>query len=790
MKALRVFGKALAGLALAIVVAGGVFLALSTLSLPKIDGALTVAGLSAPVNISRDAHGIPLITAQSEDDAYFALGYLHAQDRLFQMEMMRRQGAGRVSELIGPAGVNSDKFMRTLRVYDRADADFRGLQPATQHAFERYAAGVNAWLDEGHMLPLEFQLLMFKPEPWTTTDSLVWQKLMGLTLSGNWDSELAQAALIAKLGPEKAAALTPDPRPEDPVTTRQAELFPALRPAELRAAMTAALQPTSASNAWVVDGGHSTTGLPIVANDPHLGFQSPIIWYFAGIDTPTLKIFGATVPGVPLHLLGHNGKVAWGITTPESDTADLFIEQVTGDGVMYDTPDGPRRFQTTAETLAVRFAKPVNFTVRETRHGPVVSDILARTETAAVTEGNKVLALQSALLQPYDRSADGVYRINHAGDANAFVQAISSFHAPHQNMMFADVDGAIGYYAPGRVPVRGAGDGSVPVPGWTGEYDWHGLVSFETLPHELAPVGGILINANNKMVDASYPYLMAAHWSDAYRAQRLEELLPKRMPSSPEAMAKMQQDVVSLMAREMLPLLLEHAAPTTDRENGLAALLKAWDGSMDRMKPEPLVFTLWMERLKTRLVDDELGEVAGEFSGLRPEVVRNILTKDNSWCDDVRTPGPETCAQQVTGALADVGVWLDQHGIGDVSKVRWGDHHQARFGHMLFSNFPGISGIGARSIPTSGDNYTVNRGSSRPSTSATPFAHVHGASLRAIYDFADLAKSKFALAGGQSGQITSQFYGDLLENWRDGAYFTAPTTAETAHHLTLQPPKP
>lgn len=790
MKALRVLGKALAALVLAIVVGAGIFVALSTLSLPKIDGALNVAGLAAPVNVTRDAHGIPLITAQNEDDAYFTLGYLHAQDRLFQMEMMRRQGAGRLAELIGRAGVNSDKFMRTLRVYDKADADFKGLQPATQRAFERYSAGVNAWLTEGHVLPLEFQLLMFKPEPWTTTDSLVWQKLMGLTLSGNWDSELAQAALIAKLGPEKAAALTPNPAPEEPVTTRQTELFQGLRPAELRAAMTAAIQPTSASNAWVVDGGHSTTGLPIVANDPHLGFQSPIIWYFAGIDTPTLKIFGATVPGVPLHLLGHNGKVAWGITTPESDTSDLFIEQVTGDGVMYNTPDGPRRFQTTAETINVRFGKPVNFTVRETRHGPVVSDILDPKTTAPATEGNKVLALQSALLQPYDRSADGVYRMNHAADANAYVQAISSFHAPHQNMMFADTSGAIGYYAPGRVPVRRAGDGSVPVPGWTGEYDWRGLISFETLPHELAPVGGILVNANNKMVDDAYPYLMAAHWAGAYRAQRLEELLPKKGPSSPDAMAKMQQDVVSVMAREMLPLLIERAQPENEREKTLAAMLRPWDGSMDRVKPEPLVFALWMEKLKSRIVDDELGEVAGEFGGVRPEVIRNILTQDTSWCDDVRTPGAETCAQQVTAALGDAAQWLDQHGVRDVSKAHWGDYHQARFGHVLFSNFPGLRGIGARSIPSSGDNYTVNRGSFRSSSAAMPFAHVHGASLRAVYDFSDLAKSEFALAGGQSGQISSKFYGDLIEDWRDGAYFTAPHAATAVHSLTLEPSKP
>ncbi len=789
MKVLKLLLKVVAALVLVVAVAGVLLAGLSRLALPKLDGDVTLAGLSAPVKVSRDAHGIPLITAQSEDDAYFMLGYLHAQDRLFQMEMMRRQGAGRLAEIIGPAGVNSDKFMRTLGVYDRADADFRGLAPATQNAFQHYAAGVNLWLAEGHMLPLEFQLLAFKPEPWTTTDSLVWQKLMGLSLSGNWDSELAQAALIAKLGPEKAAALTPDPRPNDPVTTsKEAALFPGLRPAELRAAMTAVIQPTSASNAWVIDGGHTESGMPIVANDPHLGFQSPIIWYFVGIDTPTLKIFGATMPGVPLHLLGQNGHVAWGITTPESDTSDLFIEQVTGDGISYDTPDGPKRFGSRTEVINVRFAKPVTFKVRDTRHGPVVSDILPPADTAAVAGGNKVLALAHGVLQPYDRSADAVFRMNHAADANAFVQAIASFNAPHQNMMFADTNGAVGYYSPGRVPVRRAGDGSVPVPGWTGEYDWRGIIAFDTLPHELAPPSGILINANNKMVHDNYPYLISAHWFGAYRAQRLEELLRNGKHATPDSVAAVQQDVVSPMAQEMLPLLLERASPETDRQRAIVALLKAWDGDMDRKRPEPLLFALWMEKLKGRILNDELGELARDFGGERPEVLRRILTSDETWCDDVRTPGKETCPQQVGGALAEVGVWLDANGITDPAKIVWGDYHRASFGHMLFRNFPFINRFGGRYIASSGDNYTVNRGSFLPSTASEPFAHVHGASLRAVYDFADLSKSKFALAGGESGQMASPFYEDLLESWRDGQYFTAPTAATALHQLTFTPP--
>ena len=783
MKAIGAVLKLIAFFAFITVMVGVVLWLSAIRALPERDGTRTISGLAAPVTVNRDSHGIPLITAESEDDAYFALGYVHAQDRLFQMEMMRRQGQGRLAELIGSAGLGSDKFMRTLGVYRRAEEDLRGLSPATQHAFERYAAGVNVWLSESHVLPLEFQVLFFKPEPWRPADSLVWQKLMGLQLSGNWDSELAQAALIAKLGAEKAAELMPDSSPGDPIAMSQhAALFPALNPQALRTAMTSVMQPHSASNAWVVDGTRTQSGKPIIANDPHLGFQSPIIWYFAGIDTPTLKIFGATVPGVPLHMLGHNHHVGWGITTPESDTSDLFIEQPTADGKSYETPDGPKPFAARAEIIQVRFGDPVAITVRETRHGPVVSDILPPKDATG-----RVLALSAALLQPGDRSAEGVYGMNRAQDAAGFVEAIKLFQAPQQNMMFADTAGAIGYYAPGRVPIRKGGDGTTPVPGWSGDHDWTGWIPFEDLPHEIAPPRGILVNANNKMIQDDYPYLIAKHWFRGYRASRIEERLQADGAATPASTELVQQDAVSLMAREMLPLLLARITPQTDKHRAALDLLNAWDCDMGRARPEPLLFGLWMEKLKDRVFQDDLGDRYGDFYGNRPEVLQSVLTGNTAWCDDSRTPGVETCEQQVAGAFGDVMVWLDAHEISDMAALRWGDFHQASFGHMLFQNFPVVTRLGARYIASSGDNYTVNRGSFRPSTAKRPFSHIHGASLRAVYDFSDLSQSQFALAGGQSGNMASGNYDDLVEPWRDGVYFTAPTAGKALHRLTLKP---
>ncbi len=400
-----------------------------------------------------------------------------------------------------------------------------------------------------------------------------------------------------------------------------------------------------------------------------------------------------------------------------------------------------------------------------------------------------ISGLTAALLQPNDRSAEGVYCMNHTQNATEFVDAIKLFHAPQQNMMFADTNGTIGYYAPGRVPIRKAGDGTVPVPGWSGEYDWTGWIPFEDLPHEIAPAGGILVNANNKMVHDDYPYLIAAHWFDAYRAARINALMRPIVTFDPAATSAIQQDVVSGMAQEMLPLLLARVTPQTDHHRQLLDMLLAWDGSMERSRPEPLIFAVWMEKLKMRLLDDYLGDLVAEFGGTRPEVLRNILTRDMAWCDDLRTPNTETCEQQVAGAWSDTMVWLDDHKIVDPAAIKWGDFHIASFGHLLFQNFPVISKLGGRYISSSGDNFTINRGSFAPSTARVPFRHMHGASLRAIYDFADPSRSQFALAGGQSGHLASPNYGDLLEPWRDGGYFHAPNPAQAAHKLILRPPK-
>ncbi|MBF0375770.1 MAG: penicillin acylase family protein, partial [Alphaproteobacteria bacterium] len=482
-------------------------------SLPVVEGRLAVAGLRAPVEVARDRHGIPRITAGGPHDAYFALGFVHAQDRLWQMEAQRRLGAGRLAELVGEAAVPTDRFMRILGLYRLAEGSLAAMSPEARAVFEAYAAGVNAFLAQGRTLPPEFLVLRHRPEAWAPADSLVWGRLMAMRLSGNWREELLRARLPA----EKARMLWPD-YPADGPTTLDTALDGAAE--RLLAAMPEAVRPVLASNVWVLGGRHTHSGKPLLVNDPHLPFEAPVLWYLARLEMPGLSLTGATVPGVPLHLLGQNGAAAWGITTTHGDTMDLFVEREAagGDGRAYQTPDGPLPFATRDEVIRVRDGADVVVTVRATRHGPIVVE-------------DPPMALSATALLEGDRTAEAIWRINHAGSWAEFV------HTPQQNIAWAGSDGTIGFVVAGRVPRRKAGDGTLPRSGWSGEFDWNGWVPFEELPRLVDPPSGRIVNANNKPVPEGYPHLLAADWPDPHRARRIGALLDGlRQRAGPEDM--------------------------------------------------------------------------------------------------------------------------------------------------------------------------------------------------------------------------------------------------------------
>lgn len=790
---------------LLVVVAGAAYLWLRS-SLPTTKGTVTVAGLAAPAEITRDRHGLVYIRADSADDAYFALGYAHAQDRLWQMEAMRRLGAGRLAEIAGARFVPQDRLMRTLGLYRLAQESLPLLSVGVRNALDAYARGVNAWI-AGHKgsLPPEFALLGITPEPWRPADSLVWGRLMAFSLSGNWRQELLRARLDARLGTNRAAQLFP-PYPADaPVTLpsgghAHADVAPlpgaAAAPAgiarrvldALARALPAPPPSHGASNTWVIGGTRTGTGKPVLANDPHLGFRAPNIWYLVRMTAPGLSVAGATTPGVPFVVLGHNDHIAWGMTTTGADTEDLVVEKLApGAPDRYLAPDGPRAFVTRREIIHVRGGPDVPITVRETRDGPVLSGISHVLATQAGP--GAVIALRATGLIPDDRTAEALYRINRARDWTSFTAALALFDSPVQNLSYADTAGHIGFSVAGRIPIRRKGDGETPVPGADAAYDWTGFIPPAALPRALDPKDGLIVNANNKVVGTGYPYFIARDWEEPYRAERIEEVLSGPGPHGVAASRKLQLDALSLAARQLLPVLLR-MTPRTAATTPLLDRLAHWNDVADRNRPEPLLFTAWLMRIMHGLFADELGPLMDRFDRLKPRLVQRVITRDTAWCDNVTTGPRETCPQILETALLQAHDALARRFGTDVAHWRWGDVHVATFRDAALDWIPLLGALTRITIATDGDDFTVNRGTSRLGHTRNPYAHVHGATFRGIYDLADLDRSLFAMPGGESGNPFSPHYRDLTRGWRDGDYVTLPAKPEEPHDvLRLVPPR-
>ncbi len=633
----------------------------------------------------------------------------------------------------------------------------------------------------------EFTLTWHSPEPWRPADCLAFGKLMALFLAGNWRRELLRARLAARLTPKQLAALWPDGG-GDLVTL--SELYRGLPLDGLAALIPNELRVADASNEWVVAGSRTRSGKPLLANDPHLRFAAPILWYLARLKAPGLSLAGATVPGAPFHVLGHNGRIAWGFTNTHSDTQDLFVERLAdGDPGRYLTPEGSAPFRLRSETILVRGGDPVVLEVRATRHGPVISDVVPRAADQA--EAGSVIALAFPGLGADDLTPQAIYRLNRADGWAAFVAALRDFQAPQQNVVYADVDGNIGFYAPARVPVRRNGTGLAPVPGWTGEYDWTGWVPRAGLPKALNPPEGVIVNANNRIVGPAYPHFLAAHWEADFRARRIAERIEAArtlgIELTVEDFLALQRDTVSLAARHVLPPMLAGVEPNPRIRDSLDRLA-GWDGAMDRRRAEPLIFTAWLRELNRALYADELGPAFDDYWRLRPEVVANMLTADPAWCDVVTTPGTETCAERLTRALERALDWIERRYGADPTRWRWGAAHRARFRHRVLESVPLVRRLANLEIESAGGDHTVNRGTGDVSDPDRPFAHIHGAGFRAVYDLGNLDRSRFVIATGQSGNPLSPHYRDFLERWRDGGTVRLPAVPEgKLRRLVLAP---
>jgi penicillin amidase len=758
-----VLGWGIVGLLIiALVGAGGGFIALRT-SLPTIDGRIMMAGLHGEVTIVRDADGVPTITSQNDDDLAFGLGYAHAQDRLFQMELQRRYGAGRLAEIFGAAAAPVDTQMRVLGLYRAAQAAFDKLSPEVQQGIRAYCAGVNAYLaTRGALLPPEFLLLRFSPEPWTPADVLVWGKLMDFQLGGNYRGELLRARLAKTVSSADMEFLYPD-YPKDAPRTLAAltPLYRQLPLGQLYAALPEAMGPHFASNNWVVDGAHSASGKPLLANDPHLGFSAPGFWYLARLKTPEHDIEGGTVAGTPFVIIGHNEKIAWGFTTTTADIEDLYIEKLdANDPNRYMVADASLPFRTRQETIKVRGGDPVTLIVRATRHGPVVSDMLS----PGTIDSGYVLALQTTFLDDDDKSAEVLWDIDRATDWASFRDGLKNLVGPPQNVVYADTGGTIGFIAAGRIPIRKSGDGWLPAPGWSGDYDWQGFIPFDQLPQGTNPPSGHFVSANNKIVPDGYPYFISRDWDLPDRAERIEALLTATPKQSPEASASIQADTLSLEAKRLVPLMTK-IVPSSDMAREAVERLKSWDFHMDADKVEPLLFTAWLRAFARSILSARLGDVATDYWDLKPQVMFNVLTQRPDWCEDPKKPG-ETCETRLSEAL-DTALGELRRSYGDeMARWQWGRAHVAYFPNAVFERVPLLRDWLRVTIPTPGGYDTVNRGPSTIRDDAAPYEQRFGAGLRVITDMASPQDSQTMIAPGQSGNPLSPHYADLLARWR------------------------
>jgi penicillin G amidase len=749
---------------LALVVAFLLLLAIGALfhlrrSLPQIEGEISLAGIEAPVEILRDPHGIPHIFAGSIPDAAFALGFVHAQDRLWQMETSRRLASGRVSEVAGPAALPIDRLMRTLGLRRVAAANLGRYNAETRRFLDAYAAGVNAFLATKPVLPPEFLITGVEPEPWSALDSVAWTKVMALDLGGNWRGEMLRMHLARSLPLERIREFLPPYPGDKPLAIRDiGSLYQGL-----------SLPPTpgwppGGSNGWAVSGERSASGKPLLANDPHLRLTAPPVWYFAHLHAPGIDVIGATLPGVPGVVIGRNRRIAWGFTNTGSDVQDLYLERLLPDG-RYQTPSGPREFSVVRETIKVRGQVGEELVVRQTRHGPVLSR----------ESGGHVLALAWTALQEDDLSGQAIFRVAGARDWKSFLAATRDYYSPMQTIGYGDVDGNIGYISVGRVPVRKPGNdlrGLLPAPGWDARYDWAGWIPFEELPRVFNPRDGVLINANHNTLPPGYRHFITSEWQPPYRAKRIAELLAATPKHSIESFKRMQMDIVSPVVRELLPRLL--ATPVkSDRARDALRRLSAWDGTMAAERAEPLIAIAWWREISRGLYADELGAAFNATWGMRAPFVSSALTARGGaarWCDDTRTGRVETCDDVLAEALERALDDLTRRYGAAPERWRWGEAHFARSEHRPFSRVRWLAPFFEIRVPMPGDAYTLNVGQTDFNDEAAPYASRHAASLRAIYDFADLESSVFIHSAGQSGNPLSRHYRDMSARWARGEY--------------------
>ena len=765
-------------------------------SIPDYSESFDMAGISAPVEIVRNNDNVPHIFGATDNDVFFALGFAHAQDRLWQMTLLRRTAQGRLSEVFGTRTLKTDELLRRYDLYTLALQSVAAQDAETLAALEAYAAGVNAWINEinegarGRGAP-EFFFFSNEIAAWAPADSIAILKLMALQLSGHLEAEVIRARLSMLLSPDRLRDILPDD-PGQAVTALPdyASLMPGVLPstAPIRVAVDDPLSPfprlelAGASNAWAAVPDRSAAGGTLLANDPHLGFTAPTIWYLARLELQTGGVIGATIPGVPTILAGRSAAVGWALTSAYVDDQDLVMEKLNpANPEEYETATGMKPFVTRRSIIQIKDAAPVTITLRWSEAGPILPG--SHYNLASVTPPGHVAALSWTALTGDDTTMTAAVRVMRAQTVAEAIEAGRLFVAPAQNLMLADASG-IALQVIGHVPARDAAhptQGRMPALGTTAATRWTGVQPYEANPRVVNPTSGILGNTNNKTVDAPFPNHLSFLWGDTQRIQRWLTLMKTREVHTRESFIEAQLDTVSNAARSVLPLIgaelwfTGEAAPegTPERLRQRAlTLLAEWNGEMNEHLPEPLIYQAWVRALNQRLIQDELGPLADEMTHPDPVFIDRVFRNTNGagvWCDVIQSAAVESCADLARIALDEALIALTASYGPNPESWRWGAAHEATHDHPVLGEVPFLKWFVNIRQSTSGDDHTLMRGRTK-GTGPNPYLNVHGAGYRGVYDFADPDSSVFVISTGQSGHPLSRHYDDLGERWRRGDY--------------------
>jgi len=712
---------------------------------PKMKGRILLDGMDEEVRIFIDKWGVPHIFAQTQKDLFFACGFMHAHERMWQMELSRRAGFGRLSEVLGEAALERDKFMRNLGLGEAALHDFEKLSPEMKELIFAYSDGVNSWMDSRQLnWPFEFLVLRYRPQPWMPLDSLIIKEVMALLLCPDYRSEAVRGKLVEKFGAETALQILEEGIPSPPSEVEGVSLsnkFP--------------LPSFQGSNNWVISGDRSESGKPLLANDPHLDISLPPIWYEIHLSCPGLNAIGVSLPGVPFVIIGHNESIAWGVTNSAVDVQDLYIEKLSDTGDMYLDKEEWKPLFTKKEKIKIRGRKrPEEIEVRWTERGPIVTPI--------VIESQKHLSLSWTIYEG-GKTMEAFYLLNRAQNWQEFSDALALFDVPSQNFVYADKEGNIGYYLSGKIPLRSAAAALYPFPGWKEEGQWKGYLDEDKKPNFFNPEEGFIITANNKIISDDFPYYMSFDWDAPFRAERISELLSQREKHTIESFRKIQNDVYTKKGERILPVLKEIKGVNENIDEVLSGI-KDWDLRMSSGK-EPALFEVFMNIFHAEVFKDEIGEDFGDFDpSFRRKnagILRILSDPFSPWFDNTNTPDVENRKDIVKISLEKAYEWLEEK-YGPPDRWDWMKIHSIRYRHVL-GNIPLFRFLNRGPYPVDGHAYTIR-------ASFPGFGTSSGSSYRQIIDLSDFKNSICVITSGQSGCFLSRFYDNQIPLWLEGSY--------------------